>query len=76
MDDESIIGNKLKEQIHLMGKDRLTLQIVPGQSMNLGGRKGDLPFRIEITVKCTSTRQMIDKLQAAKFNDPVSIVWV
>ena len=75
MDDEFIVSNKLKKQIHLLSKHRLILQIIPGQSMNFGSRKGDVPFRIEITVKCPPTRQMIDKLQTAKLDDPVSILW-
>src|SRR5690606_31436592 len=80
--ERSVVGNerRVAEEVeHLVDdllEQRLVAQELIAQPMHGEGVRRHLPLGVDVFVKVPASRNMVEKLDAANFNDPVTRQWV
>ena len=73
VDNQDGIPDKLQEAIHNSGKIRIIGKELGRKAMHLEGALFDLTLRIDIDVIALTGRHMVDQLDGADFDNPVSL---
>ena len=72
-DQRRIVTEKGDQLVHFVGKQRLVLEKVDRQPVNLERLLRHVTFRIEIIMERLAGREPIDELDATDFNHPIAL---
>ena len=72
MRDELGVAEEGDQVIGLFGKQRLVLEELDRQSVNLEGRLRHVAFRVEVEMERLAGRETVDELDAANLNQPIA----